>query len=715
MNHTSSTSIIDILTARGFSPATQNEHSREVLYHCPLPDHDDRHPSFSVNTEKNLWKCFGCDRGGDAAELIRLLDQADEEAGGPILCTGQITTTSQSPQEPVQGGPVFDLGPLDPTMAPPATKPGCTLEDVAGAKGLPLEHLRAFGWATIPEYMGGPAVRIPYHDENLEERAVRFRCALDGEHRFRWKKGAKPLLYGLARLPEAQRAGYVLMVEGETDTVTLWHHRLPAVGVPGASTWKDSWAGKLSKIKTIYLVVEPDMGGERLFQDLSDSSLRDRLRIIRMPPETKDMNALHLSDPASFRARVETLMKDALDLYELDRQMNADELARAEGLCQDLVSQKDILTSFAETVKQLGVAGEERAVKLLYLVLSSRLLAKPVPVVMKGVSSSGKSFLVERVLRFFPESAYYALSAASEHALIRTKESFKHRFIVIYEADGMSGDFFQYILRSLLSEGHIRYETLVETREGWETMRFEKEGPTGLILTTTRVTLHPENETRMFSIPTDDTPEQTGRVFAAIAAQEDRDASADEDLLAHWAALQTVLEAGPRKVHIPYASFLAQGVDSNAPRMRRDFTSVLTLIRAHALLHQRHRTQDAMGRIVAAPEDYEQIYHLVADLVREGVQAGIPDNVRQLVLAVKSLTPDPHSEATVPRLADKLGVDQTTVRRRAAQALQRGLLINKAEKAKAYRLILGDDMPEDREILPPPWQLRIWMESGEDE
>jgi DNA primase len=39
---------------------------------CPLPDHEDRTPSFTVNKIKNLWWCHGCLRGGDVVELARL-------------------------------------------------------------------------------------------------------------------------------------------------------------------------------------------------------------------------------------------------------------------------------------------------------------------------------------------------------------------------------------------------------------------------------------------------------------------------------------------------------------------------------------------------------------------------------------------------------------------------------------------------------------------
>jgi hypothetical protein len=64
----------------------------------------------------------------------------------------------------------------------------------------------------------------------------------------------------------------------------------------------------------------------------------------------------------------------------------------------------------------------------------------------------------------------------------------------------MSGEFATYLMRSLLSEGRVRYETVEKTSEGMKPRLIEREGPTGLIVTTTAVKLHPENETRMLSL-----------------------------------------------------------------------------------------------------------------------------------------------------------------------------------------------------------------------
>src|SRR5580658_9588607 len=137
--------------------------------------------------------------------------------------------------------------------------------------------------------------------------------------------------------------------------------------------------------------------------------------------------------------------------------------------------------------------------------------------------------------------------------LAYSTEPLKHRHLVIYEAAGMASDFATYLIRSLLSEGRLRYETVEKTKDGLAPRLIEREGPTGLIVTTTSLRLHPENETRMLSLTITDTRDQTAAVFRALAQETNR---AEIDLT-RWQALQTWLATGPNGVVIPFADRLA--------------------------------------------------------------------------------------------------------------------------------------------------------------
>ena len=55
---------------------------------CPLPDHEEKTPSFTVNPEKDVFWCFGCLRGGDVVELARFAwgyDKAEVATAAAML------------------------------------------------------------------------------------------------------------------------------------------------------------------------------------------------------------------------------------------------------------------------------------------------------------------------------------------------------------------------------------------------------------------------------------------------------------------------------------------------------------------------------------------------------------------------------------------------------------------------------------------------------
>jgi urease gamma subunit len=584
----------------------------------------------------------------------------------------------------------------------------CTLEAYADAKRLPVEFLRELGLSTV-SYMGTKAVRMPYLAEDGSEGAVRLRLALEkglqGDNRFRWRKGSKPTLYGLWRMERVREAGYVVLVEGESDCHTLWRHGVEALGVPGASNWKEEWSEHLAGIEKVYAVIEPDEGGQALKERLiSTPVLRDRLRLVELG-EAEDASALYLADSDRFMDHLRAAFARAKPWAD---ELRAEEDARtreAREACRELAGEDRILDRFAEALRRSGVAGEARTAKLLYLALTSRLLTRPVSVAVKGPSSGGKTYLVERVLSFFPEAAYHALTAMSERTLAYSEEPIRHRFLVIYEADGMASDFATYLMRSLLSEGKVRYETVESTSEGIRPRLIEREGPTGLVITTTAVKLHPENETRLLSLTVTDTQDQTRSVLRALAQRERH-----EPDLVPWLALQEWLGSpgAERRVEIPYAPALAELVPPVAVRLRRDFGAVLNLIRAHAVLHQQVRDRDEDGRIIATLDDYAAVRELVADLVSEGVEATVPNTVRETVAAVGRLLDGSEGDpVTTTAVALELKLDKSAALRRVRAAIDRGHLKNLEDRrGRPARIVLGDPLSGEVEVLPSAERLQ---------
>ena len=92
--------VID-LAGRLVGPCHLRRAGKEWVARCPLPDHADKTPSFTVNEAKNLWWCHGCLRGGDVVELARLAwgyDQRDAHvAAATLLVEFGLVVPQRSP------------------------------------------------------------------------------------------------------------------------------------------------------------------------------------------------------------------------------------------------------------------------------------------------------------------------------------------------------------------------------------------------------------------------------------------------------------------------------------------------------------------------------------------------------------------------------------------------------------------------------------------
>ena len=62
-------------------------------------------------------------------------------------------------------------------------------------------------------------------------------------------------------LPQMRQSGYACLVEGESDTQSMWYMGISTLGVPGASMFKPNMSDQLQDLK-LYIHQEPDQGGE---------------------------------------------------------------------------------------------------------------------------------------------------------------------------------------------------------------------------------------------------------------------------------------------------------------------------------------------------------------------------------------------------------------------------------------------------------------------
>jgi putative DNA primase/helicase len=257
----------------------------EVTALCPF--HNDKSPSLSINMQTGLYVCHACgEKGNPQTFLEKFLKIPPEEARQRLYGIKEDKKKQRK---------------------------RLTLAEYARLKKLPAEFLEALGVKN-----GRYCLQITYFDDSGAVLATRQRHLGDGRGpKFTWTRGSKVQPYGLWRLTEARKAGYIVLVEGESDAQTLWYYSLPAFGIPGADTFRAEWAYHLAGLK-IYIHQEPDQGGEVFVRRVCDGLVNGRWEgeaFCFSIPGHKDPSELHCtSSETDFRAKWDAAISTARPL-----------------------------------------------------------------------------------------------------------------------------------------------------------------------------------------------------------------------------------------------------------------------------------------------------------------------------------------------------------------------------------------------------------------
>jgi hypothetical protein len=576
--------------------------------------------------------------------------------------------------------------------------PGLTLAQLAAAEQLPVEFLQELGCRDVP----GPSVRIPYYDRDGNEVAVRTRLALDAA-RFRWRTGDHAAPYGLERLADARRVGWLVLVPSESDCWACWYHGIPALGIPGKSTWREAWASHLSGLE-VYLWQEPEAEDlvARVAADLPD------VRLMVAPSGAKDVSEAHVRGD-NVPDLLERLRRAATPARELLAEAERRRLRDSYHAAEPVLAHRDPLQLVEAEIRAQGFGGDARAPVLGYLAATSRVLkprrgSMPAHAVFKGPSSSGKNAALSAALRLLPEEACHVIDAGSPRVLIYEEAELVHRVVVFSEADSLPAgedNPAASAVRNLLADGDLHYKvTERDPASGRLGVRTVVRAGPSVLLTTSTGSLGTQLMTRLFTIEVPDEPQQLRAALAAQAAMElDDPPPPNEALIAFQRYLQA---SAPIDVVVPFAKQLSAhlGRGSSQPRVLRDYPRLLSLIKAVAVLRIAQRVRDSRGRIVATLDDYAAVHPLVADAYQ--ASTGASARVRDAVAAVRTLTTERPvgSTVTVTEVANSLGVSVPSATRRVRDAIAGGWLVNEeVRRSQKAMLRLGEPLPETS-LLP---------------
>lgn len=373
----------------------------------------------------------------------------------------------------------------------------------------------------------------------------------------------------------------------------------------------------------------------------------------------------------------------------------------------------DILKLLDASLKSIYFAGDTSNAKLLFLASLTRFSNKPVSVLIKGASGSGKSELMNTILRFIPDTDKEVFTGMSEQSITFMEEnSLQHKVLAIQEFSGLNNPAGNTNLRSLLSEGKIRRQTTIANAKdnNFNTQVNKVVGPISLFMTTTEKSIHPEDENRMISITVDQSADQKRQVLLA-KAEAFNGVIVSEEVIRKIQDISLTFRKTLKKVKIPYIKKIAMSMDTNFDQVLRHFDKILSLIEAHALLHQEERVKEN-EMVIANEEDYSVVCSLLEPILSTQSKKEIDSDILRIIKEIKNngeikgdflqSTPDDFDKLDTSNtfLAEKLKMSPSVVSMKCNKAKELGLIINEAPNGKpAIYSIIKDPNSVDR-VLP---------------
>jgi len=371
-----------------------------------------------------------------------------------------------------------------------------------------------------------------------------------------------------------------------------------------------------------------------------------------------------------------------------------------------LLASENLLYEVLDAIERLGVAGERQTALLLYLAVTSRLLPRPLYVLLLGPSSSGKSYLAQTVCRLCPPEAYLEATDVTANALYYLAEPLSHKALLLGERKRQTKDESvdaTKALRELVESQRVSKVLPLKIGDRLQSVRLELVGPAAVIETCSHDLVSDEDRNRAVLAFTTETREQTREVLRMTARQYVAPGFGKTDeIIALHQTVQRLLR--PIEVAIPFAAQLAEVFPTEKVEARRAFNRVLRVTETLTLLRQFQpdRARDPDGLLKATVDDYRVARAVLRAWANVELGAGLPDAALRLWEKAQE-----HGRPFTRRDAEVwTGCAQRTVHRWLGALVNAGLLARHGGcPGKAAEYEPTGATPESLTVLPDPEEL----------
>jgi len=305
------------------------------------------------------------------------------------------------------------------------------------------------------------------------------------------------------------------------------------------------------------------------------------------------------------------------------------DLAKIDYDVDKLLKDPNILKRFVDEIGK-GVAGEEDTIEAVLLHIFCAWVKNPsmkTHLLVNSESSSGKSFVCNKIRKIFPRECY-------EYRTKITPEALTYWHNAKYEPEWTWDGKFLYLedvrddvinsptFKIMASEGSTATVVIKQ-----RAIDVEINGSPVIIMTSANASPNAEIINRFGIINLDETPEQTGEIMkkqlkdSILGNRDEYDPIFPE-------AIKKLMRC---EVRLPeWATTLIDYLPKENIRIRRDTPRFIDLIKSSAVLHQKQREFDITSKVVFANEkDYETARSVFKKIEDAGGVHGLTHRLRK--------------------------------------------------------------------------------------
>ena len=369
---------------------------------------------------------------------------------------------------------------------------------------------------------------------------------------------------------------------------------------------------------------------------------------------------------------------------------------------RDLLRDPQFLFHAGQQIGAAGVVGEDRSRLLIYLACLTCALEKPISILVKGPTSTGKNNLVKAVLSLVPEESVVTRSSFSNKALAHGATTLAKK--IVYTAEhrgGKNGEFFR---RLLQSEGELHHEATVVTGAKRGTEVASCVGDPVFVSTTTDEKVYPDDETRFLSVQADESVEQTRDVVRAQFSEEKQEEPVQA---AVWhEAFRLLTKKVPTFRHPSWFGYLGERIPASQSRARRDVPRFLSLLKAVALCrsYSDGRRDEGREHIEISFADYCVAYLILSDAFSSTYSGAHPQSL-QIAGCVRELHGIHERHVTVKEIRKALRWKDQVTYRWLKDAEKKGLVVKEPGTREKNLKRYGPGALRPTRFLPDPQTL----------